>query len=191
MHVTSEQEIPADFAAALLSLRGHTLRPELQLEEVPAPTRIAPYAAALLGEVNPTDDPETLLGSGRFVILHDPEGQPAWNGSFRLIVLARAQVDSELLSDPLFGQVAWSWLGDSLEESHAGFHSLSGTVSRVINESFGDLELRSGDAEIEIRASWSPRDTNLAPHLRAWAHFTCTVAGLPPVVDNVETLKRL
>ena len=49
---------PPDFEAALLSLRGHRMRPELHLEEIPPPTRIAPYALALTGEVYPSEDPE-------------------------------------------------------------------------------------------------------------------------------------
>src|SRR5690606_38732424 len=85
--------VPPDFEAALLSLRGHRLRPELHLEEVPPPTRIAPYALALTGEVNRTREPEDLLGSGRFVVLYDPEGQEAWNGTFRVIVMARARME--------------------------------------------------------------------------------------------------
>lgn len=187
--MTDRADIPPEFEAALLSLRGHTLRKELWLEEVPAPTRIAPYAAALTGEVNPTREPEDLIGSGRFVILYDPEGQPAWNGPFRLIVMARASLDPEIAADGLLGRVAWSWLGEALEESHADFHSLSGTVSRVVNESFGEMHYREGDADIEIRASWSPQDTNLAPHLRAWALLMCQIAGLPPSTENVTHLR--
>src|SRR5690606_33281056 len=102
--------VPPDFEAALLSLRGHRLRPELHLEEVPPPTRIAPYALALTGEVNRTREPEDLLGSGRFVVLYDPEGQEAWNGTFRVIVMARARMEPEVAQDPLLGEVGWAWL---------------------------------------------------------------------------------
>ena len=64
-----DTRIPPDFEAALLSLRGHTLRPELTLTEIPAPTRIAPYAAALAGDVATPEAPEEPAGSGRFVVL--------------------------------------------------------------------------------------------------------------------------
>ena len=180
---------PPEFEAALWSLRGHRLRPEFKLEEVPAPTRIAPYALALTGEVNPGHDPDDLAGSGRFVVLYDPEGQPAWNGNFRVIVMGRAALEPEFAADPMLGEVGWSWLTDALAAEEAPYHSLSGTVTRVLSETFGGLELRSGEVEIEVRASWSPQTTDLAPHLRAWALMTCQASGLPPVPDNVSPMK--
>lgn len=179
---------PPEFERALLSLKGLRLRPELRLEEVPAPTRIAPFALALTAEVNPSPEPETLLGSGRFVVLYDPDGQEAWNGSFRVIAMGRAQLERELGADPFLGEVGWAWLTDALEEEHAGYHSLSGSVTRVLSESFGGLELRDAEVEIEIRASWTPRDADLGPHLRAWALMACSAAGLPPVPENVTAL---
>ena len=185
---TEGAAIPPDFEAALLSLRGHRQRPELHLEEVSAPTRIAPYALALTGEVNTTPDPDTMLGSGRFVVLHDPEGQTAWHGTFRVIVLARAQLEDELGADPLLGEVGWTWLTDALADAGAGYHNLSGTVTRVLSESFGGLSLRDRDVEIEVRASWTPVSTDLAPHLRAWAALTCSAAGLEPLPENVTAL---
>jgi hypothetical protein len=182
--------LPGDFARALTSLRGHRLRPELRLEEVPAPTRIAPFALALTGEVNPGPEPETMLGSGRFVVLYDPAGQDAWHGEFRVIVMARAHLERELGADPFLGEVGWAWLTDALAEEGADYHSLSGSVTRVLSESFGGLELRDAEVEIEIRASWTPAAVDLGPHLRAWALMTCSAAGLPPLPDNVTALGR-
>ena len=172
----------------MLSLRGHRQRPELRLEEVPAPTRIAPYALALTAEVNPTTDPESMLGSGRFVVLYDPEGQSAWNGSFRIIVMARAQLEDELGADPLLGEVGWAWLTDALASAGAGYHSLSGTVTRVLSESFGGLALRDREVEIEVRASWSPNTTDLGPHLSAWTELTSSAAGLEPLPEGATAL---
>ncbi len=181
---------PPDFEAALLSLRGHRLRPELHLEEVPAPTRIAPYALALTGEVNRTRDPDDLLGSGRFVVLYDPDGQDAWNGEFRAIIMGRARMEPEVAQDPLLGEVGWAWLTDALAQCDAEYHSLSGTVTRVLSETFGGLELRGGEVEIEVRASWTPGTTDLGPHLRAWALLLSQVSGLPPIPDNVSPMSR-
>lgn len=180
--------MPADFEAALLSLRGHQLRTELSLTEVPAPTRIAPYAAALTGDVTATDDSESFIGSGRFVILYDPAGQPAWDGTMRIIVMARAELEPELGSDPLLGEVGWAWLTDALAEEQAEYHALSGTVTRALSETFGGLELRGGSVDIEIRASWTPDSTDLSTHLRAWALMTCQAAGLPPDSENISNL---
>lgn len=182
--------VPAAFEAALLSLRGHRFRPELHLEEVPPPTRIAPFSVALTGEVNTSRDPETMLGHGRFVVLHDPEGQSAWDGTFRVVILARAALEDELGGDPLLGEVGWAWLTDALRAAGTGFHNLSGTVTRVLSESFGGLALRSREVEIEIRASWTPTTTDLGPHLRAWTEIVCSAAGLEPLPENVTSLGR-
>ncbi len=182
------KDIPPDFEAALLSLRGHSLRPELSLTEVPAPTRIAPYAAALTGDVSSAEGADDFIGSGRFVILYDPAGQAAWEGTMRIIILAKAELEPELGSDPLLGEVGWAWLTGALAEEGAEYHALSGTVTRALSETFGGLQLRGGSVDIEIRASWTPTTTDLAPHLRAWALLTCQVAGLPPDPENVSTL---
>lgn len=182
--------LPSDFEAALLSLRGHQLRPELTLTEVPAPTRIAPYAAALSGDVTAEGESEERLGSGRFVVLFDPAGQAAWGGSLRVIVLARAHLEAELGADPFLGEVGWAWLTDALAAENAPHHSLSGTVTRALSETFGGLILRDAGVDIEVRASWSPESTDLAPHLRAWALLISHVAGLPPDPENVSTLYR-
>lgn len=181
--------IPPDFEEALLSLRGRRQRSEVHLDEVPAPTRIAPYALALTAEVNPTTDPETLLGNGRFVVLHDPDGQSAWNGTFRVIVMARARLEDELGADPLLGEVGWAWLTDALETAKAGYHSLSGTVTRVLSESFGGLALRGREVEIEVRASWTPNTNDLGPHLDAWTELAGSAAGLEPLPEGVTALR--
>ncbi|MGC5627165.1 DUF3000 domain-containing protein [Georgenia sp. Z1344] len=186
-------EIPADFERALLSLREPRLRREVHLEEVPAPARLAPFTAALTAEItsSPGDlDPDAFLGHGRFVVLHDPAGQEAWQGTFRVVVLARARLEEEMGADALLGEVAWSWLCESLVSQGAGFSQLSGTVTRVLSETFGGLELAGGDVEVEVRASWTPHTPELGPHLAAWAELACTVAGLEPVPAVVTSLAR-
>ena len=180
--------IPAEFLEALTSLRGHRFRTEVHLEEIPAPTRIAPYALALNAEVNPTRDPEDMLGHGRFVVLHDPAGQDAWHGVFRVIVMAKADVDVEMGVDPMFGAAGWSWLVDALDDAGAGYHHLSGTVTRVLSETFGGLVLQSNGTEMEVRASWTPNTVDLGPHLGAWAALLGALCGLEPIEDGVTAL---
>ena len=81
---------PAEFRAAVDELRAATLRPEILCEEMPAPQRIAPYVAALTADV--TVDGEDV-GGGRLVLLHDPAGNDAWDGIFRCVAYARADID--------------------------------------------------------------------------------------------------
>lgn len=181
----AEQLAPSEFSDALASLRGHRLRPEITLTEIPGPTRLAPFAAALSAEVL-TDDDE-LTGVGRFVILYDPEGQPAWHGDFRIIVLVKAPMDNEVSDDPLLGEVGWSWLTSALEDQGAGYHHLSGTVTRVLSESFGGLVLSHQSLEMEIRGSWTPVTNDLGPHIQAWLNLveiSCDLAPLPHIVPE-------
>lgn len=187
---TGTRDAPPEFIRALRSLRGVTLRPEVSLEEAPGPTRIAPYTAALVAEVHATRrDPEAdALATGRFVVLHDPAGQEAWEGAFRLVTLVRATLEPEVGQDPLLAAVAWSWFADALESADVDAHAAGGTVTRVLSQSFGALDERPELCELELRASWTARDEDLAPHLRAWGVLLCTVAGLPPLPDGVVPL---
>lgn len=178
---------PEAFARAVAALRDARPRPEVVVTEVPAPARIAPYAAALTGDVL---DGEDELATGRFVLLHDPEGQDAWQGSFRVVSFVRAELEAELGRDPVLGEVGWAWLTDALSSAHAGYAAIGGTVTSVLSESFGALQERPTSVDIEIRASWTPLDDDLAAHLRGWADLLCTTAGLPPLPAGVSTLHR-
>lgn len=175
-------DAPADFRAALLSLRHASTHAAVELREVPAPTRIAPYAAAIAGEV----EVRGMEASGRFVVLHDPDGQPAWEGTMRVIALVKAQADAEVGRDDLWGEVAWSWLTDSLAD--VPVRACGGTVTKVTSESFGALGGRPGDVAVEIRASWTPTTTDLAPHIAAWTTLMAACAGIPPTPDGVTAL---
>jgi hypothetical protein len=185
-------QVPAQFLAALDSLRNHRVRPEVHLTEVPAPARIAPYSVALSGELPAGPggalDDHAELATGRFVALYDPAGQEAWDGTFRIVTLVRAHLDAELGNDPLLAEVAWTWLLDSLAAEGAPARALSGTVTRILSQSFGSLENHPDDVEVEIRASWSPPGSDLGPHIRAWGALLCTSAGMPPLPEGVTSL---
>ncbi|WP_281964174.1 DUF3000 domain-containing protein [Serinicoccus marinus] len=186
---------PGVFARGLQGIRAAQVRPELVLEEVPAPTRLAPHAVALSGEVVPSRvDDEDPIATGRFVVLHDPEGPEPWEGTWRAVTYAKAQMEPEVGHDPLAGQAGWSWLTDALDDAQLGWSAAAGTVTCVTSESFGALADREPTVELEIRASWTPVLTDgdeareLAAHLGAWGDLLCTLAGLPPLPDGVVAL---
>jgi hypothetical protein len=189
-------ESSLEFAQALQELRVARLRPEVRVTEGPAPQRIAPYAVALTAEVVSAaarKDSEDELASGRFVLLHDPSSPEPWDGVWRAVTFARAELEPELSSDPMLGAVGWSWLTDALEQQGADYTAEAGTVTRVVSESFAGLAERSATVEMEIRASWTPVLRGPAPgaiaaHLRAWADLLCTIAGLPPLPEGVSAL---
>ncbi|HET7396973.1 MAG TPA: DUF3000 domain-containing protein [Intrasporangium sp.] len=178
----------AAFARVLGSLRDVRLRPEVRLTEVPAPTRIAPYAAALTADVLDPSDPEEDLATGRFIVLHDPARPETWDGEWRIVTFARAELEPELASDPMLGAVGWSWLVDTLADHGLGWAAEGGTVTRVVSEGFAGLADREASVEIEIRASWTPTAGDITLHLRAWADMLCTVAGIPPLPEGVVPL---
>lgn len=177
-------DVPAEFSEAIASLRGVRLRPEVHLEEVPAPQRIAPHAVALSADVVIADEE---LASGRFVLLYDPSGQEAWDGRFRAVTFVRAAMEPELGGDPMIGEVGWTWLQEALTGAQALFTAAGGTVTRVVSESYGSLADRPASVELEVRASWTPLD-DVGRHLEAWSTLLCTVAGLPPLPHGVAAL---
>ena len=177
--------VPREFAEALASIRGVLVRPEVVLEETPAPQRLSPYAVALQAEVV-LDDEEAA--SGRFVLLHDPEGQEPWDGDFRVVTFAKGTVELDIAQDPMLTEVGWSWLVEALDDRGAGFRAESGTVTRTASESFGAISDRSPSGDVEIRASWTPTSTDLGAHLRAWTDVLAQVAGLPPRPHGVAAL---
>jgi Protein of unknown function (DUF3000) len=183
-------DAPEEFLAAVRGLRAVRLRPEVVLEEVPAPQRIAPFALALSAEVV-LDGEE--LATGRFVLLHDPASPEAWEGSFRVVTFVRAVLEPELGTDPMLGQVGWSWLQEALEAAGVDARALGGTVTRVVSESYGSLSAKPATVELEVRASWTPSgvpDVPAGDHLQAWVALLCTVGGLPPLPDGVAPLAR-
>lgn len=155
------------------------------VEEIPAPQRIAPFSAAITADVVIGGED---VGSGRLVLLHDPAGNAAWQGTFRCVTYARADVDPEMVTDPLLATVGWSWLMDALQAHAAAYLAPSGTVTSVSSESFGGMADDPPRAEVEVRASWTPQlddGVGLTAHLSAWGELLCTTAGLPPLPAGV------
>jgi hypothetical protein len=169
-----------EFEQAAASLRASLSRTDITLVEVPAPQRLAPQAVALSGELLAGEDE---LASGRLVLLHDPAGHETWQSTFRLVTFVRADVEAEIGADPMLPEVGWSWLLDALASRDLAYRAASGTVTRVLSQSFGSMDQRPATAEVEIRASWSPADTDMLPHVEAWCELLRMTAGLPATPD--------
>jgi hypothetical protein len=68
-------------------------------------------------------------------------------------------------------------------ETHDAQHTaLGGTVTRTVSTRFGDLAGANsvGEADLEIRASWTPLGGDLRAHMHAWCALLASTAGLPP-----------
>ncbi|WP_194239797.1 DUF3000 domain-containing protein [Amycolatopsis sp. YIM 10] len=176
--MTAMTHAPDLFREAVAALDSVRSRPEVVLEPMRAPQRLAPWAYALSCEVT---GPADVLASGRLVLLHDPDGQEGWNGVLRMVIYVRAELDRELATDPFLPDVGWSWLTDALEHNGAAFSSLGGTVTETSSARFGDIAGPSRTDDLELRASWTPDDASLRPHGEAFVQLMSSVVGLPPV----------
>jgi hypothetical protein len=182
VQLNAPADLPAGFRRAVAGLSGVQLRPEVIVSELPAPQRLAPHAIAMHASVLSGGDE---LADGRLVVLHDPQGQDVWEGTTRCVAYVQASVEVELASDPLLPGVGWAWLTEALDTAGAEHCAAGGTVTRTTSERFGALADQPVAAEIEIRASWSPVGTDLAPHLIAFGELLCAAAGLPPTPPGV------
>lgn len=181
--------IPAAFSAAVEAVRRATTRPELIVTEIAAPGNLAPYSIALAADVTPARHArDSDLGTGRFVLLYDPSAPDAWGGTFRVVCYAQAPLETDMGVDPFLAQVAWSWLLEALAVRGASYTAASGTATKILSTGFGELEAQGDGAQIELRASWTPTDHEVASHVEGWGELLCMLAGLPPAIEGVSVL---
>jgi hypothetical protein len=191
--VPAGQNQPSDlcFDAALAAFAAGrdavaSARDDLELEDWPAPRKLAPRAFALAATAY-RDGEEA--GTGKLVLLYDPDGQDGWTGPFRIVCHVHADVEEEMAADPLLGEVGWSWLTDALDLHAPGYAAPSGTVTRVITEGYGSKTGEPPDTAFELRASWCPGasfgedSADIADELSgavvAWCDLLAAAAGLP------------
>lgn len=146
----------------------------------PTPQRLAPFACTLLADA--TDSDGESLGSGRLVLLHDPNGHPGWGGTWRVVVYTRADVDEHMASDPLLPEVAWSWFGEAWHAWSVSPAETSATVTCNQSRPFGDVGDRVPTADVEVRCSWTPPVDgrgliDVEANVRAWLQVMAVSCG--------------
>lgn len=171
-------EAPAVFLRAVRSLELARPRPEVEIERLRAPQRLAPWAHAIGARVLAGGEE---IATARLVLLHDPDGPEAWEGTLRVVVYLRAELEAELAGDPLLPAVGWSWLTEALHGAAARNTALGGTVTQTSSARFGDIAGPERTDDVELRASWTPLDEDLRAHCDAFCEMLATAAGLPPV----------
>ena len=185
----TDQSLPTEFAAALTAIRRATSLAELIVTEIAAPAQLAPYSIALAANIRPVrHGSDSELGTGRFILLYDPEEPESWNGAFRVVCFAQAPLEVEIGLDPFLAEVTWAWLVDALDSRKAKYTAASGTATKIISSGFGALAKQGDGAQIELRASWTPLDHNLTAHVEGWGELLCMLAGLPPAGEGVSML---
>ncbi|WP_407665354.1 DUF3000 domain-containing protein [Mycolicibacterium stellerae] len=187
---------PAQFREAVAAMNATTVRPEIELGPIRPPQRLAPFSYALGAEVRHPESaivPEQSDGDafGRLILLHDPEGAEAWDGTMRLVAYVQADLDSSEAVDPLLPEVAWSWLVDALEANTEHVTALGGTVTATTSVRYGDISGPPRAHQLELRASWTATTLELGPHVAAFCSVLEHAAGLPPAgVTDLKSRTR-
>jgi hypothetical protein len=192
--VTSAE--PTQFREAVAAMNAAEVRSEIELGPIRPPQRLAPYSYALGAEVRrPEGDviPEASEGDafGRLILLHDPDGAEAWDGTMRLVAFIQADLDPAEAVDPLLPEVAWSWLVEALESRAEHVTALGGTVTATTSVRYGDISGPPRAHQLEIRASWTATTGALGTHVEAFCEVLEHAAGLPPTgVTDLSSRSR-
>jgi hypothetical protein len=181
--VTSAE--PSQFREAVVAMNAAEVRSEIELGPIRPPQRLAPYSYALGAEVRRPEGeivPEVSEGDafGRLILLHDPDGAEAWDGTMRLVAFIQADLDPAEAVDPLLPEVAWSWLVEALESRSEHVTALGGTVTATTSVRYGDISGPPRAHQLEIRASWTATTLALGIHVEAFCEVLEHAAGLPP-----------
>lgn len=186
---SNQRDLWTDIVATIeATISDRSVRPEISLETAPAPARLATHTAAILADV---DQDGHEVGSGRLVVLYEPDFQTTWDGHIRCVAFVRADLDEELVTDQLLLKVGWSWITEALEERGATAVALSGTVSRNGSQSFGDLAERAPEGSVEIRVSWTVGEfDDVRTHILAWCDMLAKTCALQPLSDGVVSISR-
>ena len=177
---------PAQFQAAVAAMNAVEVRPEIELGPIRPPQRLAPFSYALGAEVRHPETaivPERSEGDafGRLILLHDPDGAEAWDGTMRLVAYIQADLDSSEAVDPLLPEVAWSWLVEALDSRAEHVTALGGTVTATTSVRYGDISGPPRAHQLELRASWTAITPDIGTHVEAFCEVLEHAAGLPPV----------
>lgn len=180
--------VSEQFEEAVARMGADAVRPDILLSAAPAPGRLAPHAHAITAEIG--TDPE--LGTGRFVLLHDPSRPASWESDTRIVVYVEADIDAEMAEDQLLTDVGWTWLQECLAAVEAPYTALGGTVTAVRSTSFEALSARGHETSIQVRASWSPASlVDLPEHFSAWIGLMELCAGLDPYYPDVTRIGEI
>ena len=187
---------PTQFREAVAAMNAAEVRSEIELGPIRPPQRLAPYSYALGAEVRRPEGeivPEVSEGEafGRLILLHDPDGAEAWDGTMRLVAFIQADLDPAEAVDPLLPEVAWSWLVEALESRAEHVTALGGTVTATTSVRYGDISGPPRAHQLEIRASWTATTGALGTHVEAFCEVLEHAAGLPPTgVTDLSSRSR-
>ena len=187
-----DSESAQEFISASQTLKFATMRDGLEVSQIASPQNLA--ASSIAFAANMQDESAGVhgdLGTGRFILLHEPQEQEQWGGSFRIICFVKSPLETDLGSEEMISDVSWDWLTEALTRHGAEYAHAAGTATRIISSGFGSLAGQSDHAELEMRASWSPIGSDISRHFEAWQDLVCIMSGLPSVAEQIGNLRSI
>jgi len=185
------EKAPAEFKAAALGLANPFLRSELHTHQIEAPKGIAPTALAFAAEVPDSTESPLHRGVGRLVFVHDPSQYETWGSNFRAIAYAKSPAETDLGKEDDSANYFWELLIRALRSHSAKITAEAGTITKMSSIGMGSISTEKASTEIEIRASWSPTDNDLAPHFAAWQDLVAAMAGFAIEGEAVIPISKI
>jgi hypothetical protein len=100
------------------------------------------------------------------------------------VAFARAEIEPEMITDPLLPAVGWSWLSERCSPATRRSPPPAARYDRDVG-GFGGMAEDGSKAEIEIRASWTRPATSAATAADVGELAAALPAGLPPLPPGV------
>lgn len=188
MDITISTDVSAEFTAAVDAIRNAEIREEIHLKQIEEPEKLATHAIAFSAHIVEELSTPADSGTGRFVLLWEPEMQEAWGSRFRVVCFAKSPLETNIGADELGSDIAWAWLTDALSNRHADYGNAAGTATRIISSGYGSLATQADHAELEVRASWSPKTYEIGQHLEAWQDLVCIMSGFAHLPQGVSSI---
>ena len=188
MDISISPDVSAEFQAAVDAIRGAEVREEIHLKQIEEPEKLATHAIAFSAHIVEELSSSADAGTGRFVLLWEPEMQAAWGSRFRVVCFAKSPLETNIGADELGSDIAWAWLTDALSNRNAAYSNAAGTATRIMSSGYGSLATQADHAELEVRASWSPKSFEIGQHLEAWQDLVCIMSGFAHLPHGVASI---
>ncbi len=182
--------IPSEFATAAIGLANPKLRTELDTQQIDAPEKIAPFALAFATQVPNRAETPMNRGVGRIVFIYDESQFETWGSNMRVIAYAKSPYENEMALEDDYANFCWGLLTRSLTNNEVSFSHEAGTVTKMTATGMGSLSDEKVGSEVELRASWSPTDKDLAKHFAAWQDLVAGLAGFSVEGESIIQLKK-
>ena len=182
---------PIEFQVAARPLAQPFLRSELDTKQIEAPVGIAPFALAFAAQVPDTTETPLHRGIGRIVFVHDPDQAETWGSNMRVIAYVKSPAELDLGKEDDSANYYWELLNRALNNHSAKFTAEAGTITKMSSTGMGSIASDKPSTEIELRASWTPLDGNLEPHLAAWQDLIAAMAGFAIEGETVIPLSQI